>query len=164
MQQEQPMITTLTLDPIALPAPAARTAPAPWPRPVPMPDEAADLFVLHDLMPNPRRYLEEDMQVPCACLVGALLVGTCGGIAHARAAIDDARADMPVGGPRLALVRAAGWSEAFVAGIDVGFTFGSSARTSGFYSHGWHDNADYLRGAAIGDATHQVLRDRGILR
>jgi hypothetical protein len=157
------MYTTLTCASIASPAPVARTAPAPWPRPEPTPDEAADLFALHDLMPNPQRYLEEDMQVPCACLVGAILVGICGGSARARTAIEDAQAVMPIRGARLALMRAAGWSEAFVAGLDVSFTLGSSFRTSESYSFGRHDYADYLRGGALGAATHQVLRDRGML-
>jgi hypothetical protein len=160
------MSPAFTLDPIIFPAPDARSAPAPWPIPVPPPAEAADLFALHDLLPNPRCYLDEDLPVPCACLVVAMLVGACGGIAIARAAIEDARAAMPAGTARLALMRAAGWSEAFVAGLDVGFTYGSltCARATGSYSRVWRDNADYLRGATLGAATHQVLRDRGILR
>jgi hypothetical protein len=157
------MYTTLTCASIASPAPAARTAPAPWPRPEPTPDEAADLFVLHDLFPNPRRYLEEDLPVPCACLVGAILVDVCGGSGSARAAIEDAQAVMPVRGARFALERAAGWSEAFVTGLDVGFSFGSSARPCGPYGQGRHDDADYFRGAEFGAAAHQVLRDRGML-
>jgi hypothetical protein len=154
---------TLTLDPITLPAPAARTAPAPWPRPEPTPDEAADLFALHELVPNPRHYLGEDLQVPCACLVGAILVDACGGSAPARAAIDDARGRQPACGVRLALERAAGWSEAFVAGLDISFTFGSFARATESYGRDRRGDADYLRGAAFGAATHQVLRDWGML-
>lgn len=152
---------TLTISPITLPTPAARAAPAPWPRPVPTPDEAADLFAVYELRPNSRRYLEEDLPVPCACFVGALLVGACGGIA--RAAIDAARAVMPACGARLALERAAGWSESFVIGLDISFTFGSFARAAEAYGRDRHRDFDYLRGAALGAATHQVLRDRGLL-
>jgi hypothetical protein len=158
---------TLTIEPVTISRTVVRTpeppAPAQWPRPVPTPAEAADLFAAYELQPNPRRYLEEDLGVPCACLVGVLLVDACGGSARAHAAIEDARTNMPIRGPRLALERAAGWSEAFVAGLDVSFTFGSSFRTSESYSLGWHDYADYLRGATLGAATHQVLRDRGML-
>jgi uncharacterized protein YceK len=159
------MSPTMTLDPITLPAPVARTAPSPWPRPVPTPDEAADLFAVYEFMPNPRYYLKEDWQVPCACLVGALLVGVCGSIARARAAIDDASGRQPACGARLALERAAGWSGAFVTGLDVGFTFESMAcaRASGCYSRDQHDAADYLRGAEFGAATHQILRNRRML-
>jgi hypothetical protein len=154
------MITTLTLDPITIPVPAARTAPAPWPRPVPTPAEAADLFAALGIRPDRLTYLGErswpwpPSAEPYACLVGVILVDACGGYARARAAID-------AQGPRGALELATGWNATFVDGVVCGFSTGGVAHVR--TCSGPVRDADFFRGAALGAATHRVLRDRGML-
>jgi hypothetical protein len=154
------MITTLTLDPITIPAPAARTAPAPWPRPEPTPDEAADLFDLHHVRPEPCIFLNEagswSSPGPCGCLVGVLVVEAFGTVAEARDAIVKRRSVYST------LATVTGWDPDFVEGIDCGFTTGSSDEEQEYTDPS--ADAAWRRGLALGAATHQVLRDRGILR
>jgi hypothetical protein len=159
MQQEQPMSLTLTLDPITLPAPATRTAPTPWPRPEPTPDEAADLFDLHHVRPEPYTFLNEvspySSPGPCGCLVGVLTVDAIGTVAAAQAAILKRRS------ANEALATATGWDPDFVEGIDYGFTPGFSVHDREYTDP--CENVAWRRGLALGAATHQVLRDRGML-
>jgi hypothetical protein len=149
---------SLTLDPITIRAPAARTAPAPWPRPEPTPDEAADLFEIHHVRPEPYIFLSKVgprlSPGPCGCLVGVLTVEAIGTVSAALDAIE-AR------GSYAALVTATGWDPDFVKGINCGFSGGSSDEER----EDTDPSADvaWRRGLALSAATHQVLRERGML-
>jgi hypothetical protein len=152
------MTQTLTNNPIS--APAVRSAPDPWPLPVPSPAEAADLFAMYELQPDQFHFLQDDVGSPsgiCGCLVGVLLIDAYGYYGRALAASD-------THGSCSALELATGWDEAFVDGLNCGFTVGSiTDMWERFVLNRVGDDVEFDRGAALGAATHQILRNRRML-